>query len=444
MKANVSSARLPPELLSQIFILCLSNYPSPIKTDAPLNISTVCKEWRQISISTSQLWSHILLLINDKRQGRYAPLIETRISRSRECGFSFVFRWELCMARHSPGLRAMTDVLIKNCGTWRNVVITGPCDHQYFIRNLVSVIPAQTPDIQKIHIDADSSINGLFNAPLPHLKHLSMRVTVSISPGSSHLRLENLQSLSLQGADLTELLECLSRSPRLVTAKLQIIFHEGYSASQNKQIDLLRLKTLDIDVRVHGDDDMEAERNFSEILERLQVPALKSLFINLDYLRYGAKRSLSWEPLITLVSHSNATLQSLEIRGANLISTPQFLAAFPNIGHLGITADLLEYTWNHGLIYQSTSSLRRQSLLCPNLESLRVFCGDDADRALTAIRSVMGADADVEGSRPLCLIKPFQIHASVELPSHSTIQIVDEVDWITRHKHDLYADLVWD
>ncbi|TDL14949.1 hypothetical protein BD410DRAFT_703860, partial [Rickenella mellea] len=47
---------LLPELLSEIFVYSV-RAGNPCESEAPINVSAVCKAWRQIAISTPRLWS---------------------------------------------------------------------------------------------------------------------------------------------------------------------------------------------------------------------------------------------------------------------------------------------------------------------------------------------------------------------------------------------------
>ncbi|KAJ7663130.1 hypothetical protein DFH06DRAFT_1087941, partial [Mycena polygramma] len=56
---------IPPEILSQIFLACLPSHgrvrPSPLTP--PLTLAQVCSYWREIALSSCQLWSSLDLLI---------------------------------------------------------------------------------------------------------------------------------------------------------------------------------------------------------------------------------------------------------------------------------------------------------------------------------------------------------------------------------------------
>lgn len=62
--------RLPPELLSEIFLECLPEGIPYLKCsgywrskhEAPVKLGRICRAWRQTALSTPQLWSHFHLI----------------------------------------------------------------------------------------------------------------------------------------------------------------------------------------------------------------------------------------------------------------------------------------------------------------------------------------------------------------------------------------------
>ncbi|KAF8870621.1 hypothetical protein BD779DRAFT_520592 [Infundibulicybe gibba] len=56
-------ARLPPEILSRIFVFTTQMVRPEDWTDAARIISHVCRRWREIALDCPKLWSHIILNI---------------------------------------------------------------------------------------------------------------------------------------------------------------------------------------------------------------------------------------------------------------------------------------------------------------------------------------------------------------------------------------------
>ncbi|KAF8202799.1 hypothetical protein K438DRAFT_1581261, partial [Mycena galopus ATCC 62051] len=58
MTSGIPALELPYELTSQIFIACcpLRGRVRPHPKRAPLNLASVCNQWRAVALSTPQLW----------------------------------------------------------------------------------------------------------------------------------------------------------------------------------------------------------------------------------------------------------------------------------------------------------------------------------------------------------------------------------------------------
>ncbi|TDL23453.1 hypothetical protein BD410DRAFT_161044 [Rickenella mellea] len=169
---------------------------------------------------------------------------------------------------------------------------------------------------------------------------------------------------------------------------------------------------------------------FRRFLACLQFPALKTLFIDLDY-REVTTKTLHWGGVADLLFRSGATLQNLEVSARTMASFPLFLEALPTLKHLAITDILLQHCLSTGCHAQ----------LCRNLGSLRILNKYYlAERAVIVIRSIIDESA-VEGpiaARPLVLVVPSRIRGSLSLPPGSNLELVDDDDWIARQQHDLY------
>ncbi|KAJ7692871.1 hypothetical protein B0H17DRAFT_512602 [Mycena rosella] len=78
---------LPPELTSLIFIHCIQStgdlpHPSPI--GAPLLLTQICRQWREIAVNTPELWQSIALV-----DTRSVEVFKTWLSRSGSLPLSF-------------------------------------------------------------------------------------------------------------------------------------------------------------------------------------------------------------------------------------------------------------------------------------------------------------------------------------------------------------------
>ncbi|THU76351.1 hypothetical protein K435DRAFT_570333, partial [Dendrothele bispora CBS 962.96] len=78
------SRRLSPEILSEIFVCCLpSNHlPTRSTAEAPLVLLCICKEWRQIALSTPRLWCSLHVYVPNYLSN--APVINRKLSGVEE------------------------------------------------------------------------------------------------------------------------------------------------------------------------------------------------------------------------------------------------------------------------------------------------------------------------------------------------------------------------
>ncbi|KAJ7741667.1 hypothetical protein B0H16DRAFT_1323725, partial [Mycena metata] len=81
---------LPTELVSEIFIHFLPDYPSspPLRgTRSPNILAAICQKWRYIALSSPLLWRAISLDYAPNAQGQLR-MLETWLSRSGQCPLS--------------------------------------------------------------------------------------------------------------------------------------------------------------------------------------------------------------------------------------------------------------------------------------------------------------------------------------------------------------------
>ncbi|KAJ7757583.1 hypothetical protein B0H16DRAFT_1885596 [Mycena metata] len=104
---------LPPEILSDIFIRCLSAPPpafddcktyAPNTKLAPLLLLQVCRTWRDIALSTPFLWSSLHLGPKEVRGAKIDKIVADWFDRAGSCPLTFNFPlhlkgyWELASA----------------------------------------------------------------------------------------------------------------------------------------------------------------------------------------------------------------------------------------------------------------------------------------------------------------------------------------------------------
>ncbi|KAJ7155173.1 hypothetical protein C8R46DRAFT_1005310 [Mycena filopes] len=82
---------LPNEITSKIFVVCLPSHGRvrPCPQTAPLVLAQVCGHWRDVALSTSELWCSVDL---DSRSPGSSRVLEAWLSRAKRCPLSLTFR----------------------------------------------------------------------------------------------------------------------------------------------------------------------------------------------------------------------------------------------------------------------------------------------------------------------------------------------------------------
>jgi len=122
--------RLPPEILSEIFIHCMSPnsfdcklYDSRNLDKAPLLLGQVCSRWRSISLSTPRLWTSFTLTIRPKYLKSDVILAKTWLRRAGACPLSI--RLE-SSGRYQNAMRPLMQVFVLHSERWQNVYLSLP------------------------------------------------------------------------------------------------------------------------------------------------------------------------------------------------------------------------------------------------------------------------------------------------------------------------------
>ncbi|KAJ7614740.1 hypothetical protein DFH06DRAFT_1368120 [Mycena polygramma] len=87
--------RFPPEILSEIFVLCLRNYPltdsytSVDPRQPPFLFGQICTSWRNISLTTPRLWNNIRISPTTPMRRGFLSLAGLFLERSRPISVRF-------------------------------------------------------------------------------------------------------------------------------------------------------------------------------------------------------------------------------------------------------------------------------------------------------------------------------------------------------------------
>ncbi|KAF7348066.1 hypothetical protein MSAN_01759000 [Mycena sanguinolenta] len=202
-------ARIPFEIVSDIFLHCVSNIPRPDSRTAPLVLLNICRLWRTIAVSTPFLWAEICMDSTPFPRGaKFAKLCRDWIDRARTISLSFSLRGslarriELLMNKHAPQVqnlelfvRDTTDLLRLGVpGLFPSLMKltvgadeTSPVEVDFSPGQCIGLLRA-APALLECDFDDVFCADDIF-PPGPVVTHTSLRV----------LRLGNPQSRAFEG-----------------------------------------------------------------------------------------------------------------------------------------------------------------------------------------------------------------------------------------------------
>ncbi|KAJ7123686.1 hypothetical protein C8R44DRAFT_784202 [Mycena epipterygia] len=219
---------LPFEITSQIFLDCLPEdsddavRPYPSQDEAPLVFTRVCRDWREIAISTSTLWNrvHIDLDSDDGRghlDAKWVALLDIWLHRSQPQPLSVT----ICNRSYTDPHETLVDVLDRHSQRWRDVTLKLPFNH--FSR---LDAPTSLPVLERLTLSAHGSpdminpISAFRHAPM--LRHLCLEA--GMHPSDVILPWEQLTTLEFYGASADDCLELLRLTPNVASCVLDIQF----------------------------------------------------------------------------------------------------------------------------------------------------------------------------------------------------------------------------
>jgi hypothetical protein len=146
--------RLPPEILSYIFIQCRdirwldpeACFLPPRLDKTPLLLGTICSRWRSISLSTPRLWASFSLNIRPKYLKAHVELAKIWFARSGTCPLSIRLRSDLSFQNN---MQRLIQVFLLHCERWYDVHLSLPLP----VMRALSPARHRLPKLQKLRID---------------------------------------------------------------------------------------------------------------------------------------------------------------------------------------------------------------------------------------------------------------------------------------------------
>ena len=344
--------RLPPEILGDIFNLCLHGRWQERVFDirqAPLLLSQVCIGWRDIALANTKLWSTISIYLQSSCLKSESALVKTWLDRAGG--------HPLSIRLVDPWQRASHPVfdLISSCSDrWQHVELVVA---QSFFESLnLGVSTLESASFPE-GAWGNQSINTFLAAP----RLRSLLVGFPASPYMTQLPWDQLTELHLHELQLEMCLEIIRQSLNLISCDLTIRSWMEPIPSVTCQILLPQLRFL----RVKASSDM------GDLFDHLTLPAL----LEIQLVIYGIQGAAWVDQFISSLHRSSCSVQKLHLECDRPVSDDHLLQCLRNTPSLtmlelrGYNASNLGKSGMNQLTCRASSRPDTTSII-PNLRTI--------------------------------------------------------------------------
>jgi hypothetical protein len=357
----------PPEILSEIFTLCLLEDPFSIfgwhrLRKTRLCLGQICRRWKEIVESSPQLWSFIsfgsLPLYTRGPSG--VSLVTTWLGRSGACPLSIQLEHQMWDEQINT---SVLDLLLPYCERWEHVTFAASPD----MAKQLAGVKHRLPHLQSLSIDQVNQ-DSSWPQPLeafqfaPRLRYLT--VGYRLTADAIKLPWHSLTKLVIHNTSGHRAMQFLRNCPNIVECDLHVVSDDLPTGTP---LSLAHLRTLDL----------ATCSNWVNIFNFLTLPALRDfelVFVNDD-----ASQSWKGRPqFITLLHRSACSLEKLTIDlDTKSLSEKDLilcLEATPTLTHLHIR-DCATTAITRKVLNQMTyrDSNKKQSIcLAPKLVDFRI------------------------------------------------------------------------
>ncbi|THU93094.1 hypothetical protein K435DRAFT_779985 [Dendrothele bispora CBS 962.96] len=383
--------RFPPEMIAELFTYCLpSTYP-PTRdpSEAPLLLTLVCKQWREIALCTPYLWSalHIYIPYSRVQDKGFMEIRKNRIKQWLErsgnlpLSLSLTHRksdWEWTRQGSDNQellISSLMECFIEYSSRWKDLTLNAP---DTVFQLIGAVPPEKLRALQRLSINVpysyyhptpsrefEESLFAFLNR-LPRLTslHLRKHSLLPFQSGSQQwsklTELSLLPSLDRYGRDddpllFNDVMRLLSQTPDLRVCKLMI--KVDVTAIEHR-VTLPLLHDLTFVFCTHGEPSLT-------LAQSLTAPSLANLTIS-TLTKYGHVDGTFSRGLLLKLFKESTFIQSLHIGIITAIALPLY--------------DLFH--------------------LVPRLKSLTISYETDRDQTQKLIRMLSGSPAVVDKSSP--------------------------------------------
>ncbi|KLO08824.1 hypothetical protein SCHPADRAFT_1000685 [Schizopora paradoxa] len=327
--------RLCSEILGEIFVACSfkdkcdDERTAPSLSSAPINVSQVCRRWRQVALSIPRLWSSFLLKrcdIDDdscddsQYLRRIIPVIKTWVERSSSAPLDFeieLLPYESAKET-AEEIESLLDLLFEQRERWRSASI----DYSFRFSKWADVTFSDMHMLQDLLLKFFPTPHCVPRVDLTQslkLKSLSLggnfkMVGSNVIPSLAEVQMVPYTfPVYIDGnpapyisPTLQACFDIFRRAPSLETLVVSIEASEE-GTFEHIRMDELRTMLLDL-----GSNGATSKHHLSSFFEHLTLPSLTTLKISGTFLDYCPITS----SLLAMVQRSQASISALVLDGS--------------------------------------------------------------------------------------------------------------------------------
>lgn len=312
--------RLPPEVLGEIFLRCIStDFCQPKLSEAPLLLMNVCSVWRSVALHTPDIWASISVIYRGPVVWPNEELIKLWLERSgsRPLSFSMIAEGRGVRDRSTAG-PLLLDTFLVHGTRWRTIKFEF---EPYSMETGFDKIPenAMFPLLESIYFEIRPWFNSesiaRLNVVIRAAPHLCSVAWINLS---DHHRVglpwEQLTSLDLMGSKFTpdDCLHVIQTCQNLKAGKFSVVLPPGYP-SKSTRFTHHCLAALSLNI--------EAISHLECFFDGITLPHLHELSIETD--AFGATGPLMVWPhshFTDMLDRSSSSLRNLTISGIGISS----------------------------------------------------------------------------------------------------------------------------
>ena len=170
-----AARRLPPEILSEIFLQCkdptsfddFHSYSFTPRLDKmPLLLGSVCSRWRTIALLTPRSWASFALTIRLEYLDSDVALATAWFGRTGTCPLSIRLA---CHGDHYHTIQPLMQVFLLYCERWYDICISLPMS----VTGFLSSARNRLPRLQRLYIDSIDKLSETIDIfeYAPQLRH---------------------------------------------------------------------------------------------------------------------------------------------------------------------------------------------------------------------------------------------------------------------------------